>query len=682
MSTSREIIARGALALWMSLWVGATATCSGPVEPPPGPQVRMEPTGDGFYAMPFPGPLRQDEDGTLDVDDFPNPYDIPFVRDVIALGATELDGASLNGGAFFQLTGPVDPAALPDPFASREETSPIWFVDVDPASPERGERHAFTADYRDDGGPHGAAHLLAVLPVQGRPLRPATRYAVAVRSTLTDPEGHPVAASPTLRRLAGGEVPDGMSSDQAARFHEALDALSEAGLPRDEVAGLTVFVTADPVTRFDDAVAFTRAQHLPAPPTRLRLQEVFDDFCTFHATLRMPVYQQGEPPYTTHGGGWALDADGDPVLQETQAANVWVTLPRGAVPAAGVPLVVFIRTGGGGDRPLVDRGRHAEAHGEAVEPGEGPARYFARAGFAGFSVDGPHGGLRNVTGGDEQFLMFNFMNPAALRDNVRQSALELALLPDVLAQVTVDASGCPGVTGDATDAIPFDLDHLALMGHSMGATIAPLVAAVEPRYRALILSGAGGSWIENIIYKQSPLEVRPVAELLLEYNDYELHEHDPIVSLVQWAADPAEPLCYLRRIGAPPQGTPPHVLMFQGIVDTYIMPPIANAYSLGFGLDSAGPVYDAENPELADLTPLGDLLPLSGRSHVSLPVSGNLGGSRTGVVVQHPEDGIEDGHEVVFQTPLPKAQYQCFLRTWLRDGVPYVPAAAGDPECE
>jgi hypothetical protein len=617
-----------------------------------------------------------------------------------------LDGASLNGGVFFQLTGPVDPVGLPDRMQSATLDSPVWLVDLGPdydpaadpcadpdvdpeADPERelqNRLHPFTAAFRQDGGPHGAAHLLGVLPVQGLPLRPATPYAVVVRRSLRDAEGRLLAVSPAMARLARGGVPAGLTVAQATLLHEALALLQAGGLDPGDVAGLTVFHTADPVTPFLRAVEHARTHHLPAPPADFSLVEVFDDFCTFAATMLMPVYQQGEPPYSSEGGGWALDSGGDPVLQDVQEARVWVTLPRGPVPAQGVPLAVFIRTGGGGDRPLVDRGRRAEPGGEAVEPGEGPARYFARAGFAGISVDGPHGGLRNVSGGDEQFLMFNFMNPAALRDNVRQSALEIAILPDVLSAVTVDASGCPGVTGDATGAVTFDLGRLALMGHSMGATIAPLAAAAQPRYRALVLSGAGGSWIENILHKRKPLEVQFVAELLLQYDDHSLHAHDPVVSLVQWAADPAEPLCFLRHLTGAQAAPARHVLMFQGIVDSYIMPPIANAYSLGLGLDSAGPVYDAEHPELESLPALGELLPLTGRDHLELPAQGNLqpagaGGTITAVVVQHPEGGVEDGHEVVFQTPLPKAQYQCFLRTF-REGVPHVPAQAGDPACQ
>ena len=62
-----------------------------------------------------------------------------------------------------------------------------------------------------------------------------------------------------------------------------------------------------------------------------------------------------------------------------------------------------------------------------------------------------------------------------------------------------------------------DLNELILMGHSMGATIAVPVLAIEPRYQAAILSGAGGSYIENIVHKQSPVEVRPLAELTYQF---------------------------------------------------------------------------------------------------------------------------------------------------------------------
>ena len=111
--------------------------------------------------------------------------------------------------------------------------------------------------------------------------------------------------------------------------------------------------------------------------------------------------------------------------------------------------------------------------------------------------------------------------------------------------------------------------------------------------------------------------------------------------------------------------------MFQGILDTYIPPPVANPESLALGLDLAGGALDES---LRDrFTPLDDLLSFSERSQITLPASANRGGA-TRVVVQHLEDGIEDGHEIMFQRSEPQLQYRCFLESLRAGPAPRVPA--------
>jgi hypothetical protein len=152
--------------------------------------------------------------------------------------------------------------------------------------------------------------------------------------------------------------------------------------------------------------------------------------------------------------------------------------------------------------------------------------------------------------------------------------------------------------------------------------------------------------------------VRIFAEQLVGYSAIgrEVTEIDPLTMLAQWAADPADPQNYVN--------TDRHVLMVQGIVDTYIMPPIANAISLRLDLDLAGDPLDDT---------LAPLLPFSGRTQLTLPQSNNRDGL-TAIVVQHPSDGIEDGHETVYQREEPKYQYRCFLKTFA-EGTPRVPVA-------
>jgi hypothetical protein len=200
-------------------------------------------------------------------------------------------------------------------------------------------------------------------------------------------------------------------------------------------------------------------------------------------------------------------------------------------------------------------------------------------------------------------------------------------------------------------------------------------------YRAVVMSGAGASWIENIIWKQQPLDIRPVVDLLLRYDQLDpprdVQEDDPALTLLQWSVEPADPLVYTRQLlqEPPPGQSPRQVLMEQGIVDHYIMPPIANATSLSLGLDLAGTPLDASSAELvADGTPtLESLLQYSGRHQLTPPVAGNYASGLTAVVIQHPSDGIEDGHEMVFQTDPPKREYRCFLQTWVAGQTPILP---------
>jgi len=211
----------------------------------------------------------------------------------------------------------------------------------------------------------------------------------------------------------------------------------------------------------------------------------------------------------------------------------------------------------------------------------------------------------------------------------------------------------------------------------MGATISPLSAAFEPRFGAVVLSGCGGSFIENVLYKSKPLLIRPLAELLVGYVGLHrnLTEGDAALSLVQWAAEAADPPVYGPRV-LNGSGAPHSVLVFQGIVDHYIMPPMANATTLSFGLDLAGPELDLQSPEIADFTPIAPLLSLSSRQAIALPAQANVSPGVTAVVTQHASDGIEDGHEIMFQEQGPKYQYRCFLASYAKGGgAPLVPAS-------
>ena len=587
----------------------------------------------------------------------PNPQNLVMVAQVHALLAG-VDGFATSGGVFFQISEPIDPAGLPSIADSVGADSPTFLIGIDPSSPDYGVRYPVAVTFEPQGSIYGADNLVAMVPVQGMPLRPHARYAAVITTAVKSMSGAALSRAP---------------ASVFTRFPDATAALAAAGISRDKIAGLTAYSTTDPTAQLAKVRAAVLAGPVPAIDAAFAKTDDFADFCAYHTTIGMPDYQAGTPPFSSDGGQWMFDGSGAPIVQRTETANLVVTVPKRAMPAGGYPLIVFVRTGGGGDRPLVDRGQQAMEGGPPLEAGEGPARYFARAGFAAIEVDGPLGGLRNPNGGDEQFLTFNVSNLGAMRDNIRESAIELDLIAKVAVGLHLDASACASSGGaDVT----FDATHVGIMGHSMGSWIEPLAVAFEPAFKLVLMSGAGGSWIENILYKQKPTPVYAAIAALL--HDSDLRADDPIMMFAQWALEPADPQVYGRMVVREPVAgaSARHVLMMQGIVDDYILPNIANSTSLSFGLDLAGSELDTEDdPRLMDELPIGPLLPLvplDARGKIALPASANVAGV-TAVVTQHPEDGIEDGHEVVFQTDVPKHEYQCFLASWLASGVPSVP---------
>jgi pimeloyl-ACP methyl ester carboxylesterase len=640
------------------------AACSS--SSPQGPHVLLDFSRQhGFWDAPFPSDDLSDGT-TVDVSGFPNPSNSPSVEQARALLAGNT-GFSTTGGIFFQISEPLDPAGLPSIAETVAPGAPVFVATIDPNAPDYGVRYPLEVTFEATASPYGAPNLLALLPVQGMPLRLGSRYVAIVTTGVHTASGKPLEPAPRAT---------------IASFPDAQAALAELGLTAADVAGITAFTTGDPISSFELAHDAAFARPLPVIDAPFTLTDTFDDYCAYHTTIAMPDWQSGTPPYSSAGGTWVLDVNGEPVFDHSEESNLVLTVPRSAMPAAGYPLMVFIRTGAGGDRPLVDRGQQATNGGPPIVPGEGPALYLARAGMAAIEVDGPLGGLRNTTNANEDFTTFNVANLGAMRDNIRESALELEVIAHVGVALEVDVSDCPSSGGAATT---FDAQHVALMGHSMGAWIAPLAAAFDPMFDVLVLSGAGGSWIDNIMWKKLPVAPLPVIETLLR--DSPLAADDPVLTFAQWALEPADPQVYgVFVTRAPPEEPPRHVLMIQGIVDHYILPRIAEATSLSHDLDLAGPELDTEaSPDLAGQLALGPLLPLDGRSALQLPVASNLtvaAGTATAVVTQHMADGIEDGHEVMFQTDVPKHEYQCMLQSWLTTGVPTVPTdAARDAPC-
>jgi hypothetical protein len=353
-----------------------------------------------WLTAPFPSDDLRAADGKVDLSAFPNPQKLSIIGQLKGLIA-EGHGFAQDGGVFFSLTGPLDKSALPSLDASVGAASTVFLMSVDATAPDYLERSPVTVYFTADGGPYGAPNMLSVVPLQGRPLRPGTTYAAVVLRTLGDVKGLPLEVSTSMSALAQGKTPAGMSSSAAAEYTSALAALAKAHVKAADVAGLSVFTTDTELEQFQKVKDAMLSLPLPKPTVAWTLTDTFPTYCVYQTTIGMPDYQGGTPPFDATGGEWTFDAAGKPIVQRVEPSYLFATVPRTAMPKGGFPTSVFIRTGAGGNRPLVDRGRADSMTysmgGAAVTPGTGPALYFAREGFAGLEVDGPLGGLRNTT---------------------------------------------------------------------------------------------------------------------------------------------------------------------------------------------------------------------------------------------------------------------------------------------
>ena len=641
---------------------------AGPLAVADGPPFAMDFTRkNSLFDAPFPSADLQRLDGTIDLHGWQNPDHVQLIDQLLALLTRDARGFAQTGAIYLRAGAALDPATLPALATSLTAEASVFLVPIDDLTAVK--RHPIEVAFLPDGGPLGDKNLLAILPLQGAPLHAGSWYAAVVTRKVRYLDGTaPAQPQAMLDAIKTGFAPPGMTDEVAVRYWEGW-WMAQQSVPAGEIAAIAVFRTdgraADMATVYDDADQNHKVTPLATAPT---LTDTFEKYCVFESKLDVPVYQSGKPPYTSEGGDWRFDGTGKPIFDHMETARIWFTVPRTPLPKDGFPTVVFIGAGGGGERALVDRGVcSTQDFTVADKPGTGPAQEFARVGWAGVQIDGTLEGIRNTTHGNEDFLLFNVFNPAALRDNVRQSALEVRLLHDALQKVSFAADACPGANKFSTST------QFAIMGHSMGATILPLVLADgdEWAFHTAILSGAGGSYINNVMDKALPLAVRPIAEGLLGYDvrGRSLTRFDPALTLFQWAAEPADPQLYGAATGKM------NILMLQGLVDHYILPSIANSFSLAAGLDLAGPALDAQSPELVALgqTSLAALLPLFGRAPLPLPVQANR------VVVQNLGDSIEDGHEANFQTERPKQLYRCFLADIAAGKVPVIRALTPTP---
>lgn len=639
-----------------------------------GHSIWVEPTnladlaGDTFFDHPWPSHRRM-ENGHVRWDGYPNPSGLPLVTDFVDSMNGVLDGFSPAAAGYLRFDVALDLGSLPaDPAASIAASSAIQLVDVDPASPERGQRHLISTFFRKPDGAYWQSNTLAYMPTFGFPLRPATRYAVVVTDAVRAEGGGCIAPSADL--AAQLATPDAVTG-------EALGELATAGIESSHIVHLSVFTTNDP-TKEIRTIRDWVMDNYPAPTADATKWAFLKDLPNAKVYTgeygKSPDFQRGSIPFQTYGSGGelAFDANGVPEVQREFSLRFSLAIPLAAacpMPAGGYPIALYAH-GTGGDYLSAMRAGH---EGDTLTK-----QCIAVMGidqiFHGTRPGGECGQAAPPCNSNVELIFFNFINPTAARANGPESAIDVVQQARLFTEthLVLPAS----VAG--TD-VSFDASKLIFFGHSQGGLNGPMFLAIDDQARGGVLSGSGSILSITLLEKTKPVDITVLVRGALGLGgslaeEEELNSLHPGISMAQTIVDTTDPIHYVHFIARSPRAgfRPKSVLMTEGVNpdftgDNYTPPHAIEVQAVALGLPPQTPVIHTIG-ELAfsDLTPV--TIPSAG-------LSGNLGGGQaSGILAQWPAAQASDGHFVLYDIPAAMTQATQFARNLVDDQVGRVPA--------
>lgn len=638
-----------------------------------------------FWDFPYPSDLRLLPSGAPDVRGFPNDLSSALISGLEGLVA-ERQGFPMMPVAYFKFDHDLAAHHLSDVIAA-DPGSPALLVDIDPASPERGELVPLVAEtpppdrYVPDptatpAADHPVLRMLALAPRPGFILHPKRTYAFVVMRAWKDVAGAPLATPAALAALDDANAPPADPELKAWTVYRPMwAALRQIGVDTREVAAATVFTTGDPVQDTADLSSKVIAKYsIQITGLAVRADGNQPRNCELTGTVSYPQFQKGTPLFDTDGL-FDIGPDGLPIKQRDETAPIAISLPQMPMPAGGYPLIVYFHGSGGKSTAVLDAGPLQSMTDEVGIPHQGPAYVMAPHGFAMAGSALPVNPER-VPGAPE-LAYLNFNNLPSFRDIFRQGVIEQRMFIDALGKLTIDPATVASCTGLSlpmgATSYKLDLSHLAAQGQSMGGMYTNLLSAVDPRIQAAVPTGAGGFWSYMVLTTQViPGAAGKVA--LVVGTTQPLTFLHPALHLLQTGWEAAEPFVYMPRLAKRPLAGHPVRPIYEpvGKDDPYFSTEIYDAASLAYGQKETG---DAVWPTMQDALKLDGrdgLLPYP----VTMDLTSESGANYTGAIAQYKGDGVADAHAIYRQLDAVKYQYGCFHETFYKTQKPTIPAPA------
>jgi hypothetical protein len=632
-----------------------------------------------FYQLPWPTDIMKTPQGLLDLSNFPQNTRL-LVSAYVAEAERSLSGYSTSPSVYFHFSGAMPAALPPTPGDTMSFNAPLFLLDVDPNSPERGsfvpvELRAYRQDYL-----YVPQNTLAVKSIAGWALRPSTLYAAVIRRELADGNGLALGTTFDLEVTKWTEARSSSDEESARELHQPVyDYLESQGVARDDVAGIAVFRTQAPADV--TSAMFSVVTHLSGAYTPKILSAKWNDtlvysgapynvieghYCTPNFQTQIDM-----APFGTGGGTIAFDAGGNPLVSDIPPSSAYyhtecAPLMEAHYVSGPFPLMESAHGTGGDATSFIanqanDFGAWAASNGIAGVSTEQPLAYPAGAPTDPGARPGASGAVVLAIGGitvplpsglnlTPQELFYNPVNPGAGRDNARQASTDAVVLARLAA--ATDWSQVSGL--DSTHPIPtFDATRFVASGHSQGSQTNAPYAAIDPLVKGVLLSGCGGDIRIGILERTSPFALAPLIVAVAGTYDGELDEFHPLMALAQSIADPVDPQNYARLYRDPlPGHTAQNVMHFVGTNDTENPPASGEAMAVALRAVEIAPVLD---PVLG--------LTLAGIAPSNGAVSGNNRGA-TAVFAEF-YNPTEDGHFIMYDVPAARALAAQFFATVL-----------------
>ncbi|HAA53869.1 MAG TPA: hypothetical protein DCE42_03900 [Myxococcales bacterium] len=618
-----------------------------------------------FYRLPFPNNIRI-KNGKVDLTGHPNPAGEArddLIGSYLKAIEAELDAFGNNQAIYFRFSQSLDFSTL----ELNGDKPAIVFVNLD-----TGQRLGISVTYNAGKGAYICYNSLSIKTFSGLPLEHGANYAVIITNILKNKVGDPVQADDDFKAMIAENAPQdedlktAYPKYQGLRDYLAKNKTDDKWPKAADIVGATVFTTQNPDKHIEQFRNVAQGQ--PAPTLKSltlcdgkntspcatdgddsrKCGAPNDKFYEFHAKVTLPIFQKGDAPYETTGGGIDYASDGTPQVVRKEDVCVSLTIPKGTAPVDGWPIMLYSHGTGGNYRGHVVNQTALRA--SNIELPDGKKVGFATIGFDQVL----HGPRKKDSKTHPNFLFFNFKNPIAAKNNTIQGAADHFTMVRLIKSLVIAKEQSP------TQAeIKMDGKHIVFFGHSQGGVVGPVFLPFEPDIKTVILSGAGGNLVQSLLNKTEPVNVKDGVKLAVgQPGSTGLGNRHPILNLLQMYFERSDAINYGHMITQTPNKdiTPKHALLTYGIDDTFTPNKTTDLLALSMGVTMARPVLKS----------------ISGLSSnaVEPPIQGNVTVETvkyTSALAQYKPTEGSDGHFVIFQNTDAQRQWTRFLGTYLTD---------------